>query len=124
MKRTLIFLAGFIMIGFSSIAQQQQPTVLSTRTSLDPYSNYASQGSASYQNNSQFYNKDNVLSSPVPRGNGDYTQPGNSNSVNHNMYYYNDNTGGDLNTYDIYSGGILIRYNAYESENKPGGVIR
>jgi len=103
---------------------QQRPTVLSVRRPLDPYSNYADQGRAMYQNNSQFYNKDNILTSDVPRGNGDYTQPGNSNPINHDIYSNNDNTGGYIGTYDIYSDGILIRYNTYETENTPGGVIR
>ena len=116
-------MAGCIMITVAGRAQQG-PTVLSVNRPMDTYSNHADQGRATYQNNSQFYNKDNVLSSAAPRGNGDYYQPGNSNPINHDIYSNNDNTGENIGTYDIYSGGILIRYNTYGAENVPGGIIR
>lgn len=108
MKR-IFFIAAFCLAGASVNAQEKRPIIVSEsptifNTGFDPYYNYADQGRAMYINNSQFYNKGNIISNPYPASNGYYVQPGNSNPVNQNLYQ-----GEPFPSGTIYSGYIPVR---------------
>lgn len=74
---TIIAIAAVSIQGF---AQQQV-----TYTTNQPTTHIQGIENASYQNNSQFYNKDNALGTGTSTaGNGAYDMPGFSNPVNSN----------------------------------------
>jgi hypothetical protein len=108
--KPLMILFVFLLGAVSVKAQEQKnpvivqdaPTIFPM--SFDPYHSYADQGRAMYINNSQFYNRDNVLTSPVPVSNGQYFTPGNSNPINAEM-----NTAQPIPSTTIYSGYIPVR---------------
>ena len=112
MKR-IFFIAVCCLSTLGLRAQEKRPIVVEEsptifNTTFDPYYNYADQGRANYINNSQFYNKDNIISNPFPASNGYYFQPGNSNPINQNM-----NQAEPLPSGTIYNGYIPVReYNA------------
>jgi len=102
-----------IWIGFGAITAHAQqgkdpvtvndaPTLFNT--SYNAYYDYADQGSRMYENNSQFYNKDNTITNVIPVSNGQYIQPGNSNPVNQDMYQ-----GSPAPSGTIYSGYIPVK---------------
>ena len=99
-----------ILFAFASKAQEQKaPVVVVDAPTLfnihsNPNYDYADQGRRMYINNSQFQNKDNVFSNPVPTGNGQYITPGNSNPVNQDL-----NSGEPMPSGTIYSGYIPVR---------------
>lgn len=109
MKRILT-IAVVLALGTAAKAQEtKQPVIVDDAPTIfniqvNPYYDYADQGRAMYINNSQFYNKDNVLTNQSPVGNGDYVQPGNSNPVNREMYQ-----GSPAPSGTIYSGDIPVR---------------
>ncbi len=84
----------FLCIGlYTNVNAQQnkEPQIVHDAPTLfdisyDPYYDYADQGNRSYINNSQFQNKDNMLISSFPAGNGQYDPPGNSHSINQQLY--------------------------------------
>ncbi|RYY26978.1 MAG: hypothetical protein EOO04_10025 [Chitinophagaceae bacterium] len=109
--KLLISITATIILASGNLRAQSQkepiyldngPTVF--EYNYDPYYSYADQGQAMYQNNSQFYNKDNVLRSPSPVGNGQYVTPGNSNPLNQNLYR-NEET----STVILYNGHVPVR---------------
>lgn len=104
----LLTIAGFIAV-ITKAQDNKRPVVVENSRSVfnrsfDTYKNYADQGNAIYINNSQFYNKDNFITNPFPRGNGEYTQPSNSNPINQNMNQQTPTPSGI-----IYSGYIPVR---------------
>lgn len=78
--KTIFFLLtiGFSVVGFNATAQQQV-----VYTTNQPATHIQGIENASYQNNSQFYNKDNALGTGTTNGgNATYSQPGYSNPIN------------------------------------------
>lgn len=77
-------LLGILMIGIAGIAKAQ------TGAMQVPATHIQSPPNATYQNNSQFYNKDNHATAVKPgistTGNGTYWTPGYSNDANRNAF--------------------------------------
>jgi hypothetical protein len=119
MKQIIILLAASLIGGVSYGQDQKRPVVVYDAPSIYNqanigYRDYADQGSRMYENNNQFYNKDNFITNPVPVGNGDYVQPGNSTPVNYEMYESAPAPSGT-----IYSGYVPVRqYGNSSSESK------
>ncbi len=126
MKKIILFTIGCFFAGIHVFAQDrgnvvvvdESPTILDM--SFNPYYDYSQQGNASYINNSQFYNKDNFISSPLPAANGYYERPGNSNAINNELY----DKGNHINDHSIApSGTIYNDVTPYSSPvNNAGGV--
>jgi hypothetical protein len=110
MKKMLLITVAFL-IGISAYAQNQKPPVIVEDAPTiftwdhNPYLEFADQGNRMYINNSQFYNKDNILQNRgIPASNGMYVAPGNSNPINKEMYQ-----GPAAPSGTIYSGHIPVR---------------
>jgi hypothetical protein len=109
MRQMMILIAASLISGAAYAQDQKRPVIVENAPTLSnfqtaPYKDYSDQGRRMYENNSQFYNKDNIITNAIPVGNGDYTQPGNSNPINQDMY--EDIT---VPSGTIYSGYIPVR---------------
>ena len=109
MKTILLILALTVQSILSLAQSNKEPVIVEHSPTLfntiyDPYFDYADQGSRMYINNSQFYNKDNIITGSFPASNGQYMKPGNSNPINKNM-----NEGAPLPSGTIYSGYLPVR---------------
>ncbi len=90
-----------------AIAQQERPILYEYNppmTTYEVYEEHGQQGREMYQNNSHFYNKDNVLQNRTPVGNGFYHRPGYSNPINREMH-----EGPGAPSTIIYNGYIPVR---------------
>jgi len=88
--------------GKSPVIVNDAPTLFNTAS--NGYYDYADQGKRMYENNSQFYNKDNVQTHTFPTSNGQYIKPGNSNPMNQELYQ-----GAQAPSGTIYSGYVPVR---------------
>lgn len=110
MKRMVLITTTFLIATSASAQYHKIPVIVDDVPSIFtlapiPYLEFADQGNRMYINNSQFYNKDNVLRSRgIPPSNGMYVTPGNSNPINREMYQ-----GVPAPSGTIYSGHVPVR---------------
>jgi hypothetical protein len=118
MKKIFALMTIAMTVGaINSFAQQQV-----TYTTNQPATHIQGIDNASYQNNSQFYNKDNALGTGTSSvGNGAYDMPGYSNPINSN---YNRTMGSNsdrLHSVTIYGyENIYMTKPATSDDNKYG----
>jgi transcription initiation factor TFIID subunit TAF12 len=90
MMKKMILIMTMMMAGVTVLqAQTTTPVYIAPvyPNGVSTYQEHGQQGNEMYQNNSQWYNKDNVPPQVTfPSSNGQYSQPGNSNAVNARLY--------------------------------------
>ena len=123
MKRLFLIPALIVTSAVSALSQDQKspiivenaPTIFNI--SYNPYYSYADQGQPTYINNSHFYNQSNTIYNHFPTGNGNYINPGNSNSLNSDLY-----RGEFIRSGIIYSGYVPVK--TFGNVNMLGQEIR
>ena len=117
--KQMILAAAMMIVGSTAIyAQSSTPVYLNNPTPVttNVYAEHGEQGNEMFQNNSQWYNKDNTPPNSIaPSSNAQYNQPGNSNSLNNQMY--NGNTSSSTSAGSTYDYGLPVQ----NSSSSPSG---
>lgn len=103
MKRMTLIAAMMITGSTAIYAQSTTPVYLDNTSPVttNVYAEHGQQGNEMFQNNSQWYNKDNTPPNSIaPSSNAQYNQPGNSNPLNNQMYNGNTSSTPAGSTYD------------------------
>lgn len=90
-KNILLLTTSIALITGSASAQNSQIQYPQQSTAKSPqplsnYQDYQQQGADNYQNNAEWYNKDNVTDQGFQSPAGNYISPGNSNPQNSSLY--------------------------------------